>query len=110
MNDDQKRHLFPWILAAVVLIVFFGNLGDLGIGFALPVMILLIVAATVVLRGPLGRAIARRLESGPTGGTDPMLVDEVVELRGRMLELEERLDFAERLLAQTREMQRIDGA
>lgn len=60
---------------------------------------------------PLVRAWARRIE-GKTG-PDPALSQEVARLQervqeleahhGRVLELEERLDFAERLLAQARE-------
>lgn len=58
-------------------------------------------------RGPLGRALARRIEG--TGADSDDLAARVVELeqrladadldRRRMAELEERMDFAERLLA-----------
>ena len=71
---------------------------------------LLIVAAAAVLifRGPLGKALARRLEgtAGRPDVTDPGvagLAERVAELEqrdARVAELEERLDFAERLLAQ----------
>jgi hypothetical protein len=77
-----------------------------------PVLIvaLLIVAsaAVLILRGPLGKALARRLE-GATGREDATdagvagLVARLTELEqrdARVAELEERLDFAERLLAQ----------
>lgn len=77
-----------------------------------PVLIttLLIVAASAVLilRGPLGKALARRLEgnAGRPDVTDPGvagLAERLAELEqrdARVAELEERLDFAERLLAQ----------
>lgn len=69
------------------------------------------------LLGPLMQALARRLE--PKSGTDAGLTLEVDDLRGRvreleqhqgrMLELEERLDFAERLLVRGRpEAPRVD--
>jgi len=68
------------------------------------------IAATVVL-WPLVRAIARRIE-GKTR-EDPGLKEEIEDLRHRvhdldamqmrLAELEERLDFAERLLTQRRE-------
>lgn len=81
------------------------------------------VGAVIVLRGPLGKALARRLE-GPAALPDTS-VQQLEELQvrmadlevqvGRMHELEERLDFAERLLAQGRaepgriEAGRIEG-
>ena len=69
-------------------------------------------ASVLILRGPLGRALARRIE-GASGQVDTHLFPVVEELQGRvaelesrverMHELEERLDFAERMLAQGRE-------
>lgn len=63
------------------------------------------------LLAPLMQALGRRLEGRAT--SDAGLVREVDELRsrvqeleqqqGRMLELEERLDFAERLLVRSRD-------
>lgn len=71
-------------------------------------------AAAAVVLYPLFRAIGRRIE-GRTA--DPALQREVEELRdrvrdleagqGRYAELEERLDFAERLLAQRREVEQL---
>ena len=69
------------------------------------------VSSVAILRGPLGKALARRLEGGAvlpdpaTAARIEELLDRVGELEhqaGRLHELEERLDFAERLLAQTR--------
>jgi hypothetical protein len=67
------------------------------------------VAGTIVLRGPLGRALARAIELGAGGGRSPedevrvvQLEQRVAELeagQARVAELEERMDFAERLLA-----------
>jgi hypothetical protein len=80
----------------------------LGEGFAIPVGIVALVAAAVIFRGPLAQALARRLEgaAGRHGEQDAML-HTLDELRGRMAELEERVDFAERLLAQAREPDRL---
>ncbi len=70
-------------------------------------------AAVLIFRGPVGRAIARRIEgtSGQVEGVDLADVQgRIAELEQRMssvLELEERLDFAERLLAQAREPERL---
>lgn len=70
-------------------------------------VISLSVAAIVILRGPVGRALGRRIEG--TGAGDAELAQRVEELEtrllaaeqveGRLAEVEERLDFAERLLA-----------
>jgi len=51
---------------------------------------------------PIRKALLRKIE-GKTEVQDPQLVEEVDQLRERMGELEERLDFTERLLAQQRE-------
>ena len=64
------------------------------------VLIALTYATMKIFTGPLGVAIAdrlrgRRRESPP----DPLLAGEVDQLRMRLGEVEERLDFAERLLA-----------
>jgi hypothetical protein len=84
-----------------------------------PPMVLLIViaalTATVIILWPIMRAFARRLE-GKAGG-DPALRSDVDHLHGRLgeidalqtrvAELEERVDFTERLLAQSREPDRL---
>jgi hypothetical protein len=75
-------------------------------------VLLIIIAAltaTVIILWPLMRAFGRRLEG--SGGTDSALraevehlharLGEVETLQARVAELEERVDFAERLLAQT---------
>lgn len=67
-------------------------------------IITLTLGATFVLRGPLGKALADRI-GGRARDDAPIerLNQEVAELRGEMAEVQERLDFAERLLAQQRE-------
>ncbi len=81
---------------------------------------LLIVGGSALswkLLSPLANALARRLEH--RGAGDARLVEQVTQLQermhdlevqqARMLELEERLDFTERLLLQARaELKRID--
>lgn len=71
-------------------------------------------AYLLLMRGPLGKAIARMLDG--TSAPDPMLdrSDEIDELlarsaddRLRLLELEDRLDFAERLLSQRSEFPQL---
>ncbi len=84
----------------------------LGVAFAIPVGIVGAVALMVALRGPLGQALGNRIQ-----GIDPApallppaeLLNELDELRGRVAELEERVDFSERLLAQARDGMREGG-
>lgn len=82
------------------------------------------VAAIFVLRGPVGKALAQwiggwshneskwieakmREAGGGTSGDVDQLRAEVDELRGQLAEVHERLDFAERMLAKTREAERL---
>lgn len=72
-------------------------------GPELPMSIMFLsLAAIFVLRGPLGRAIGERI-GGRREPTDDRAVQdlkgEVDELRHQLYEVQERLDFAERLLA-----------
>lgn len=77
MNSDQHF--------ALVLVGIFGVL--------LPVLLAIGI--------PAGKAWARRLEG--RAQPDPRLLDELDGLRQRVGELEERLDFTERVLAAKRE-------
>lgn len=76
----------------------------LGGGFAIPVGILgaLALGAAMALQGPLGKAIARKMDGTPLAedGAADQLRAELDEMRDRVAELEERVDFSERLLAQ----------
>lgn len=93
-----------------------------GVEVFIPITLFVCVAAAVILRGPLGRALADRISSrgqaideairrappwvkgAPPPAPDVQLLSaEVDDLRQRLAELEERQDFAERLLAQQRE-------
>lgn len=65
------------------------------------IVFFLSAAATFILRGPLGKALARRLEGGPPQTQNALESDgRTAALEHRVAELEERADFAERLLAQ----------
>jgi hypothetical protein len=64
------------------------------------------ITITLVLRGPLGRALARRIEGKYANADDSahvleleQRIQELEHGQARMGELEERLDFAERLLS-----------
>jgi hypothetical protein len=78
--------------------------------FIVPVVFFLSLAAVFILRGPLGKALAdrvagRHLQSAerPDG---EQLTAELEEMRLRLTELENRVDFAERLLAKGRDADR----
>jgi hypothetical protein len=66
------------------------------------IVIVSIAAWTVsrVLRGPLGEALSRRIGGRNDGGRDD---EQVAALQTRLAELEERMDFTERVLLQDRE-------
>ena len=76
------------------------------------------LASLGVFFGPVAGAVARRISGRAGGGPD--LQPELDELRSRVQELEqgqlrvqeleERVDFAERVLAQQHEPQRIGNA
>lgn len=83
-----------------------------------PVVLLMLIAAlaaTVIILWPIMRAFGRRLEGKGSG--DAALraevdqlharLNEVDVLHSRVAELEERLDFAERLLAQAQQPARL---
>lgn len=57
---------------------------------------------------PIGRAVAERIRAhGAIHVPDPELLAEVDALRRDVSELQERVDFAERLLAQSQERQKV---
>ncbi|HEX6104053.1 MAG TPA: hypothetical protein VFZ26_00630 [Gemmatimonadales bacterium] len=62
-----------------------------------------------ILTGPIGRAIGDRLRGRRPSGDETPLAGEVETLRVRLGEVEERLDFAERLLASGRQVDQISG-
>ena len=62
-----------------------------------------------IFTGPVARALGDRIRGRAGGDADPALLAEVDQLRTRLAEVEERLDFAERLLAQAREADQLPG-
>lgn len=92
--------------------------GDMA-GMVITSVITIAIAATIILRGPVGRALGRAIEIGAGGGRSAddearvaHLEQRVAELeagQGRLAELEERVDFAERLLSRPDAPVRIPG-
>lgn len=71
---------------------------------SIPIWGISFVSLLVVINGPLGKALSRRISGETTPPPTALDVPDAVyaeldELRNRMLEMEERQDFAERLLA-----------
>jgi hypothetical protein len=62
-----------------------------------------------IFNGPLAKALADRLRGRIGTEVDPALLVEVDQLRERLAEVEERLDFAERLLARGGQPDQIPG-
>jgi hypothetical protein len=57
---------------------------------------------------PIGRAVAERIRSrGAVPMHDPELLSELVSLRRDLSEVQERVDFAERLLSQSQERPQV---
>jgi hypothetical protein len=72
-------------------------------------IVLVLIAATIftivkLVKGPVGHALARRIAGSEP---EPTHDGEVAELRARVAELEERMDFTERVLLQQPEPGRI---
>lgn len=74
-------------------------------------------SACALLFGPIGSALARRLGGHPEPGDAHAEIEEmragvmaeVDHLRNRLAEVEERLDFAERLLASNEPSHHLPG-
>ena len=92
------------VISVTLLGAFIALSVVMGEDFAIPALIAGGVVGAVVLRGPVGKALAARIHQGTIGQAEPHpeVLDELYEVRGRMVEIEERLDFTERLLARQR--------
>ncbi len=106
MTGDRRTIPFVALLGTTLgaLLVHAILALKLGEGYAIPVTIIGAIGAAVVLRGPLGQAIAERIRGGGGNELPPeQVLNELDDLRSRLSELEERTDFSERMLAQRRE-------
>lgn len=68
-------------------------------------------ASVAISFSPVGRAIADRIRGRARGvaDTDPAVLEELDRLRTDVGELQERMDFSERMLAQAREKPLLPG-
>jgi hypothetical protein len=81
---------------------------DLGAGIVIAIIVFILGMAKI-LRGPVGEALADRVRHGQRTRADATLMADVDELKARLAEVEERLDFAERLLAAGLEVDQLPG-
>jgi len=85
------------------------------VALLIPILALAIPVSAIILHGLQKMARLRleeaRLRAGAGGGEGELtaLRDEVGELRRELGEVQERLDFAERLLSQSRDPERLPG-
>lgn len=80
---------------------------------AIPIWGIAVWGGMMIFRGPVGQAIARSIEghAAPTPAELPSeLYAELDDLRARVSELEERVDFSERLLTQGKEDIKVNNA
>lgn len=80
---------------------------------AIPIWLFAMVIVIVAVRSSIAKAFAQRLTDSkqelPAESLPPELYAELDDLRARLGELEERQDFSERLLASSRDPQRVDN-
>ena len=80
---------------------------DLGVGGVIAV-VASAIALIRIFRGPIGSAIGDRIR-GSVSSVEPELLAELDGLKLRVADLEERLDFSERLLADSRPSYPVPG-
>jgi hypothetical protein len=78
-----------------------------------PVALFLSVATVLIFRGPLGKALANRLGGRSRvvrdGDHTELLEQQLEDVQHRLHDLEERLDFAEGMVARGRDRPQIQG-
>ena len=81
------------------------------LALSIPIVAILTFGAVFISRGPIGQALGRAI-SGHAGETEVEVAElrqQVDQLRVEMGDMQERLDFAERLLAQPRDADRLQA-
>lgn len=117
-RDSRSDGGTGWLYIAmgIVGVAFLGTMAsiteDLG-PVAIPIWGAAVIGLIFIANGPIGKAIGRKIAGGEVDAPAQVEVPEEIyaeldELRARMLEMEERQDFAERLLAQRTDAARPD--
>lgn len=113
MRDRARRRGWSPIIALlvagsfVVMVSLSKATEHLGAA-SIPIWAMVVGGAVFLFRGPFGEAVLHSLAQGDGGdrealGTDPAVLQELDDLRAQVGELQERMDFTERLLARERE-------
>ena len=104
-TNDNDTLIAAFVAVAVVgfgMVIGLVKVTDRLGAASIPIWLGALAAAAWAIRGPLGQALADRLSrAGGAHPADPPqpVLDELDEVRARMAELEERVDFSERMLA-----------
>jgi hypothetical protein len=108
----RRRNGFSPVIGMVIASGFFLMLGltkatgALGAA-SIPIWGMAIAGVVFALKGPLGEALLRAVadndRSEEMGGASPEVLHELDDLRAQVSELQERMDFTERMLARERE-------
>jgi hypothetical protein len=106
---DNRYLIVATILGLAAIGAYTTMAMTMGEDFAIPSLIALGVVGAVIFKGPVGKALGRRLEHGAPAEPSPEFMAEMDDMRSRVMELEERLDFTERMLSKAREPERING-
>ena len=116
MNEKSLDPKWVLIGGVAVLAVLFDALGDVTKSMgapSIPIWLGALGAVGWVLSGPVGKAIYRAFDQGGGSAEVEELRARVTELESyvvRMPELEERVDFAERMLSKVQEgKERLPG-
>jgi hypothetical protein len=71
------------------------------------IAIVMAIALVKIFKGPFAQALADRLRG--TAPPEHVVADELEAVKARLAEVEERLDFAERMLAKGEQAERLPG-
>lgn len=88
-------------------------MGDIA-PFLVPITLFITLGAVLIFRGPLGKALGERIAGGDRHGELGPELDAMrqglEEVRERLLDLEERVDFTERVLTREKDAGRLPPA
>jgi hypothetical protein len=99
-----------WIATLITGGFVFATMRE-GEDFLIPATIAIGVISVILLKGPVGEALAMRLRGeGASHDLNDGVLAELDDVRARLAELEERLDFSERLLASQSDPARLAPA
>ena len=111
-DPNRRRGHFPPMLAVltaggILTMVGLTKATEVLGAAAIPIWAMVLGAAVYIFRGPFGEAVLHSIsqmdQDRELPATDPNVLAELDELRNQVAEMQERLDFTERLIAQQRD-------